>query len=133
MTSQGKVKLQVWLLIIVVFVLGGITGGSLDRVYLTNRGADRNGPPNRGRRGMEGVIEKWKGELKLNDEQVAKIRTIFEDSRKEFPQSRVAECPGFKESRARTRSRVRELLTPEQQKRFDEMNAQRDAEMNKQR
>jgi len=129
MTSQGKVKLQVWLLIIVVFVLGGVTGGSLDRLYLANR----SGSPNHNRRGTDRIIEKWREDLKLNDGQVAKIRTIFEESRREFPQSRLAECPGFKESRARTRSRVRELLTSEQQKRFDEMNAQRDAEMSKER
>lgn len=128
MTSQGKVKLQVWLLIVAVFLLGGVTGGSLDRLYLAKNEAPK---PGHGPRGPNRVIERWKGELNLNDEQVAKIRTILEESRKEFPPNRFAECPGVKESRARTRSRVREVLTAEQQKKFDEMNAQRDAEMNK--
>lgn len=128
MTSQGKVKLQVWLLIVVVFVLGGVTGGSLDRLYLSKSESPR---PGHGSRGPDRVIERWKGELNLSDEQVTKIRTILIESRKEFPPNRFAECPGFKESRARTRSRVREVLTAGQQKKFDEMNAQRDAEMNK--
>ncbi|MGE0128483.1 MAG: Spy/CpxP family protein refolding chaperone [Blastocatellales bacterium] len=133
MTSQGKVKLQVWLLIVVVFALGAVTGGSLDRLYLANNNSLKPATPGHGPRGLERIIGKLKGELNLSDEQVPKIRTIFEESRKEFPQSRFAECPGFKESRARTRSRVRELLTPEQQKKYDAINAQRDAEVSKDR
>ena len=130
MNSQGKVKLQVWLLIAVVFALGVVTGGSLDRVYLANSGALRSANPNHAR-GPNRMVERLSSDLKLNDEQVTKIKTIFEESRKEFPPSRFAECPGFKESRARTRARIREALTPEQQKRYDEINAQRDADMSK--
>jgi len=125
MTSQAKVKLQVWLLIVVVFVLGGVTGGSLDRLYQS-----KNSSPG-DRRGPHRMMERLKSDLKLNDEQVAKIRMILDESRKDFTQSRFIDCPGVKESRARTRSRIRETLTPEQQKRYDEINTQRDAEMNK--
>jgi len=130
MNSQGRVKLQVWLLIAVVFALGVVTGGSLDRVYLANSGALRSANPNHAR-GPNRMVERLSSDLKLNDEQVTKIKMIFEESRKEFPPSRFAECPGFKESRARTRARIREALTPEQQKRYDEINAQRDADMSK--
>jgi Spy/CpxP family protein refolding chaperone len=138
MTSQGKVKLQVWLAIVVVFVLGSVTGASLDRLYLAKSDALKPGSTNHnspsGRpRGPARMIERMKSDLNLSDEQATRIRTIFEESRKEFPPSRFAECPGFKESRARARARVREALTPEQQKRYDEINAQRDAEMNKER
>jgi Spy/CpxP family protein refolding chaperone len=130
MNSQGKVKLQVWLLIAAVFALGGVTGASLDRMFFNDRNASK-GP--HGPRGPNRMVERLRSDLNLNDEQVGKIRTIFEESRKEFPPSRFAECPGFKESRARTRARVRELLTPEQQNRFDEINAKRDADTNKDR
>lgn len=132
MNSQGKVKLQVWLLIAVVFALGAVTGGSLDRVYLAKRSSLSNDNPNRPR-GPHRMVERLKSDLNLNDDQVAKVRTILEESRKEFPPSRFAECPGFVQSRARTRARIREALTPEQQKRYDEINAQRDAEMSKER
>jgi len=132
MNSQGKVKLQVWLLIAVVFALGAVTGGSLDRVYLTKRSSLNNDNPNRPR-GPHRMAERLKSDLNLSDEQVAKVKTILDESRKEFPPSRFAECPGFVQSRARTRARIREALTPEQQKRYDEINAQRDAEMSKER
>ncbi|MGH9751841.1 MAG: Spy/CpxP family protein refolding chaperone [Blastocatellia bacterium] len=132
MNSQGKVKLQVWLLIAVVFALGAVTGASLDRVYL-NRSGPSSDHPDRGPRGrgFDRMVERMRKDLNLNDEQVPKIRTIFEESRKEFPQRRFLDCPGYKESRDRTRARIREVLTPEQQKRYDEINAQRDADMGK--
>jgi Spy/CpxP family protein refolding chaperone len=130
MNPQGKIKLQVWLLIVVVFALGAVTGGSLDRVYLANSGAIKSLNPNHAH-GPNRMIDRMSSDLNLNDEQVAKIKTIFEESRKEFPPSKFAECPGFKESRAHTRARIRETLKPEQQKRFDEINAQRDTEASK--
>jgi Spy/CpxP family protein refolding chaperone len=132
MNSQGKVKLQVWLLIAVVFALGAVTGGSLDRVYVAKRSSLSNDNPNRPR-GPHRMVERLKSDLNLNDDQVTKVKTILEESRKEFPPSRFAECPGFVQSRARTRARIREALTPEQQKRYDEINAQRDADMSKER
>lgn len=127
MTSQAKVKLQVWVLIVVVFVLGGVTGGSLDRMYLSNR-ANPERP-----RGPHRMLERLKNDLSLNDEQVAKVKTILEESRKDFPPSKFHDCPGVRDSRERTRARVRETLTPEQRKRYDEINALRDAEMGKDR
>src|SRR5262249_40114681 len=126
MTSQGKVKLQVWLLIVAVFAFGAVTGGSLDRLYLSKSDSLKSLARERVPNGPNRMIERLKTDRNLNDDQVTKIRTIFEESRKEFPPSRFAECPGFKESRARTRARIREALTPEQQKRYDEINAQRD-------
>jgi Spy/CpxP family protein refolding chaperone len=130
MSSQVRVKLQVWLLIALVFALGAVTGGSLDRLYLSRSGALRSETPNHPR-GPNRMVERMKSDLNLNDEQVAKIKTIFEESRKEFPPSRFAQCPGYMESRARTRQRIRETLSSDQQKRFDEINAKRDAEMSK--
>ncbi|HMB28336.1 MAG TPA: hypothetical protein VKS99_09535, partial [Blastocatellia bacterium] len=112
MNPQGKVKLQVWLLIAVVFALGAVTGGSLDRVYVAKRSALSNDNPNRPR-GPHRMVERLKSDLNLNDDQVTKVKTILEESRKEFPPSRFAECPGVAQSRARARARIREVLTPE--------------------
>jgi Spy/CpxP family protein refolding chaperone len=133
MNPQGKVKLQVWLLIAAVFALGGVTGAALDRVYQAKLREPKIENQNRHPRGPNRMVERLRSDLNLNDDQVQKIKTIFEESRKEFPPSRFAECPGFKESRARTRARVHDVLTPEQQKRYEEINAQRDADMNKDR
>ncbi len=129
MTAQAKVKLQVWSLIVVVFVLGGVTGGSLDRMYFSK---STGNPDNR--RGPNRMIERMKHDLNLSEEQIPKIRKILEDSRKDFNQNRIInECPEIVKKRSHTRAMIRETLTPEQQKRYDEINAQRDADMGKDR
>lgn len=126
MTSQGRVKFQVWALIIVVFALGGVTGASLDRLYLQKQTSAPGRPSNRG--GRQQMMEDMKRDLNLSDDQATKIRSIFDESRKEFSPKRFADCPGFKEARERTNARIREVLTPEQQQRFDESIARREAE-----
>ncbi len=130
MNPLGRVKIQAWLLILVVFLLGGVTGASVDRLWFLK---GQGGPqPTRGeRRGPGRMVERLTNDLNLTDDQAAAVRTIFEDLRKEFPPSRFNECPGVKESREKQRSRIRAILTPEQQKKYDEDNAKRDAEMMK--
>lgn len=130
MASLSKVKTQVWLLILVVFLLGGIAGASVDRLLLLK--GQSSSPPGKGERGGRGrMIEQMQKDLTLTNEQTASVRAIFEDMRKEFSPRRFDECPGVKESREKSRARVRAILTPEQQKKYDEINAKRDAEMMK--
>jgi len=129
MASLSKVKAQVWVLILVVFLLGGVAGASVDRLLLLK---GQSASPGRGERGGRGrMIEQMQKDLNLTDEQTASVRTIFDDMRKEFPPRKFDECPGVKESREKSRARVRAILTPEQQKKYDEINAKRDAEMMK--
>jgi hypothetical protein len=122
---QGKLKLKVWSLLLLVFVFGGVTGAALDGIYRARSEAGRGRWGGRG--GPNGFVEALRDELKLSDEQVVKIRGILEEMRREFPPPKLSECPGFKEMRERTNERLKTVLTPEQQKRFDEFNAQRDA------
>ena len=116
--TQGKLKLKVWALLLLVFVLGGVAGAALTGVYHARSEA---------RRGRRPFVEVLRDELKLSDEQVVKMRGIFDEMRREFPQPDLNDCPGFKEMRERTNARLKTVLTPEQQKRFDEFNAQREA------
>ncbi|MDX2031804.1 MAG: Spy/CpxP family protein refolding chaperone [Blastocatellia bacterium] len=128
MRPQGNVKFQVWLLIGLVFALGGVTGAAIERLFLHSP-TERFEPARRGGgRGGGGMIKRMKEDLKLTEEQEKTIQSIFEDSRKQF---KMDDCPGFKEARQRTQTRIREVLTPDQQKRYDEINAQREAEMNR--
>src|SRR5262245_33586152 len=120
MNSLGKVKIQVWLLILVVFLLGGVTGASVDRLLFLNKHQISGRGGERGGRGQ--MIERMKSDLNLTDEQTTAVRAIFEDMRKEFSPRRFSECPGIKESREKSRARIRAILTPEQQKKFDEIN-----------
>jgi Spy/CpxP family protein refolding chaperone len=127
MNQPNRMKMQVWLVILAVFGLGGITGVSLDRVYLS-RNPDKqaaSGP----RRGPGHMVDRLTKDLNLNTEQADSIRKIFEESRKEFPPSKLAECPGFKEARQRTRERVNAVLNPEQQKLYQQKEQEREERM----
>ena len=129
MNAIGKVKTQAWMLMLVVFLLGGVTGASVDRFWFLK---GQNAPPGKhgsGERGPGWMVDRLKSDLNLTEEQTASIRTIFADMRKEFPMSRINECPGLKESREKSRERIRAVLTPDQQKKYDEINARRDAQM----
>lgn len=134
MNMERRIKLQVWGLLLAVFALGAVTGAALDGVY-RSRGGKVDGLRSAGqgpmRRGFDGppiemIVRRMGEDLKLSDEQVTEIRTIFEETRREIPRN-LPECPGFKEARERTQSRIRTVLTPEQQQRFDEINAEREA------
>lgn len=126
MNIVGRAKTQAWMLLLVVFLLGGVTGGAVDRLIFLKQQAPTSAP--RGERGRGRMHEFLKRELNLTDDQTASIKTIFENMRKEFP-SRFNECPGIKESRDKMRAHIRVILTPEQQTKYDELNAKRDAEM----
>lgn len=127
MDVAGKAKTQAWVLMLVVFLLGGVTGGAVDRFFFLK---GQSSPPHaRGERGPGRMLEFLKRELNLTEEQTTGVKNVFEQMRKEFPPSRINDCPGMKESREKSRTLIREILTPEQQKKYDEMNAKRDAEM----
>ena len=126
MNQPNRMKVQVWLVILAVFGLGGITGVSLDRVYLS-RNAEKRPSFGRGRTGH--MVERMTKDMNLSPEQAESIRKIFEESRKEFSPSKLAECPGFKEARQRTRDRVNAVLNPEQQKIYQQKEQEREERM----
>ena len=129
MTPRGLTRLKIWLVIVGVFILGGITGASLDSLYRLRASGDqrheRNGGD--GRRDKERIFEKMKSDLNLTDQQGAEIRAIIDQSREEYRALRSEVRPRYDEVRARARARIRALLTPEQQQRFDAEIAARDA------
>ena len=124
MNSQSRGKVQVWVLIALVFVLGGVTGAAVDRIFV------RSGSEKPHLRGRDHFLERMKLELNLTEEQDQSMRAIFEESRKLF-RGCMDQCPELKGMRERTDARMKELLTPQQRTKFDEMRARRDTEKNK--
>ena len=125
MTERGKTLLKIWLAVVGVFALGCVTGVSLDSVYRLRAGNGR--PEVRGRRDKEEVFERMKRDLDLNDQQAAQIRAILEQTRDEYRQLRAEVRPRYDGVRQTARTRIRALLTPEQQQKFDAKIAERDA------
>ena len=126
MESSKQIKYQVWLLIVAVFAFGTVAGGALDRLYLSRSGA-LNPPRNAGERGRGRGLDQLKTDLNLTDEQSQAIKKTFDESRKreDFRQV-MSQCPGMKEMREKHNSEIRALLNPDQQKRFDEILAERE-------
>jgi Spy/CpxP family protein refolding chaperone len=77
---------------------------------------------------MRERFEKMRTELNLTDQQTAAVRTILDETRNEYRAVRKELRPRFEEPRLKARARIRALLTPEQQQKFDAMVAQQDAQ-----
>ena len=125
MTLTGRTTLKIWLVLLVVFVLGSVTGAALTGLYRSRAGG---GGAEAHERAMHERFEKMRSELSLTDQQTTSVRTILDETRNEYRALRTELRPRFEEPRMKARTRIRALLTPEQQKKFDAMVAQQDAQ-----
>ena len=124
MTLTGRTTLKIWLVLLVVFVLGSVTGAALTGLYRSRAG----GGAEARERAMHDRFEKMRSELSLTDQQTTSVRTILDETRNEYRALRTELRPRFEEPRMKARARIRALLTPEQQKKFDALVAQQDAQ-----
>jgi len=122
MTLLLNTRLKVLLVLVVVFLLGSITGAALAGLYRSRASADRP------ERSAHERFEKMRAELNLSDEQTKAVSTILDETRNEYRSLRAELRPRFDEPRQKARARIRALLTPEQQQKFDARVAQQDAE-----
>lgn len=124
MTMQGHTTLKVWLVLVVVFVLGTFTGaftvGAVTGFYHSMAHSDRNAPHDR--------FEKMRRDLNLTEDQTKSVSTILDETRNEYRSLRAELRPRFEEPRQKARTKIRALLTPDQQQKFDAMVAQQDAQ-----
>jgi len=119
MTTQHT-TLKVWLVLVVVFVLGSVTGGAVTGFYHAMARGDR--PTARDR------FDKMRRDLNLADDQTKSVSAILDETRNEYKALRAELRPRFEEPRQKARTKIRALLTPEQQQKFDAMVAQQDAQ-----
>lgn len=124
MTPGDRTRLKIWLVFVVVFALGCVTGAALDGLYRSRAGFDRHKEHGRG---PEAHFETMRRDLNLNDEQAVAIRSILDETQNEYRALRAELRPRFDAPRLKARERIRGLLTPEQRQRFDAVVAQRDS------
>lgn len=127
MTPRGATRLKMWLVVVGIFVLGCVTGASLDSLYRLRASGDARHERGGGRRDKGRLFEKMKSDLNLTEQQGTEIRAIIDQSREEYRALRNEISPRYDEVRSRARARIRALLTPEQQQRFDAEIAEKDA------
>jgi Spy/CpxP family protein refolding chaperone len=121
MTTQGHTTFKIWLVLVVVFVLGSVTGAAITGFYHAMAHNDTHSAP-------RDRMEKIRRDLNLTDEQMKLVSAILDETRNEYKQLKTELKPRFDEPRQKARTRIRALLSPEQQQKFDAMVAQQDAE-----
>ena len=127
MTLTGRTSLKIWLVLVAVFLLGAVTGGALTGLY-RSRASSGFGREGRDRAKHEQRFEKMRQELNLTDQQATEVRAILDQTRNEYRTLREELRPRFEEPRLKARAKIRALLNAEQQKKFDALAAQQDAE-----
>ncbi len=125
MTPRAITRLKIWLVVLGVFVLGGVTGAALDSVYRLKASGERMGV--HGPHGGERMFDRMKSDLNLTDSQAEQVRAILDQTRNEFRALRNQVQPQYDALRQQVRTKIRALLTPEQQQKFDARVAEHDA------
>ena len=124
MTSQARTKLMMWLVLVAVFLLGSVSGAALTGLIRSRASGER--PDHE--RAMKERFDKMRSELNLSDQQTTAVRAILEETRNEYRALKTELRPRFEGPRQKARTRIRALLTAEQQQKFDAMVAQHDAQ-----
>jgi Spy/CpxP family protein refolding chaperone len=108
------------LALVAAFLLGGVAGAFGMRAHVFRGFADRmHGPPGRAR--MEFRLEAMSRELDLSSDQRDKIRKVFESHEQERRALFDRCAPEQRVLMDKVDGEIRALLTPEQQKKHDEM------------
>ena len=81
MIEQAKSGWKSWLVLIVVFVLGGVTGVGLGGVYRSKTDVSFRGSPGRNR---EAMFEKMRSDLNLTEEQSKDMRKVLDETGNDF-------------------------------------------------
>jgi Spy/CpxP family protein refolding chaperone len=124
MNEKSGTSLKTWLVLLVVFVLGGATGAGLSGVYRSRVNASLRDPRGHDRQEM---FEKIRNDLNLSADQSKEMQKALDETASEFRALRGELRPRYEELRLKARGRMRALLTAEQQQKFDSLMAEIDA------
>ena len=124
---RGTTRFKILLVLLGVFMLGGVTGAMLDSVYRLRGGRDGRRGEHGDRRGKDDIFENMRRDLNLTEQQASEIHAILDQTRNDYRALRAEVRPRYDNVRQNARTRIRALLTLEQQKLFDAKAAERDA------
>lgn len=124
-TRSGGARAKVIAAALAIFVLGCVTGAALDSAYRL-RAAGHPRPAHR-QQGRNDFFKALQNNLDLDARQTEQIRAIIDETRDGYRQLQTEVRPRYDSLRRDGRARIRALLTPDQQQKFDQMTAERDA------
>ena len=122
---KGGARTKVIAAALAVFVLGCVTGAALDSAYRLRAAGPRRTP--HGQQGRDDFFKSLQKNLDLDARQTEQIRAVIDETREGYRQLQTEVSPRYDALRRDGRARIRALLTPEQQQKFDQMTAERDA------
>ena len=120
--SQGNRKAV--LLVCVVFVLG-LALGAVGTYLVTTRVQAARPLPDRS---AAGRVAMYTRDLNLNSEQQKQIQAILTQTRARYAEIHQQADPEYEKARQQGRERIRQVLTPEQLPKFEELLRQMDEE-----
>jgi uncharacterized membrane protein len=118
MNRNRSLMLKVWATLAGVFLLGSVTGVAVSAIYRDRVNADLRSPSIREGDAYFLLLDR---ELKLSPEQATTIRGILDETRNNYKAICAEVRPRYDALRAAARMRMRSLLLPKQQGRFDEI------------
>jgi len=123
-TMKWKVRATVVFLMLTTFL-----GGVLAEKYLLARASEKPVEPNP----REEVLKVYSSRLNMTDEQKAEMGRILDETSGKYTELRKSMKPQFDEIRDGARQRIRAMLNPEQQPKYDELVQERDAKRQQQK
>jgi Spy/CpxP family protein refolding chaperone len=106
---------RAYLYFALTFLLGAILGGAGVYYYAWSTGHWHR-PFNRG-----SFVSRLKAELNLSDTQVTQLEQILDGSTKQFQSAQRQADSQLNAIREETRNRIRQILSPQQTQKFDEL------------
>jgi len=128
MNEKSNSRLKTWLVLVAVFILGAVTGVGLSGVYRSKANASF---PEARARDHHAMFERIRNDLDLNAEQSKEMQKVLDETAGEFRTLRGELRPRYEELRLKARGRMRGILTPDQQQKFDTLMAEIDARREK--
>jgi len=119
-TMKWKVRITVVVLMLTTFMAGVMADKYLmTRANVSVKVADPNP--------REEVLKIYGNRLNMTDDQKAEMGRILDETSGKYSDLRKSMKPQFDEIRNGARQRIRAMLTPEQQPKYDELVQERDA------
>lgn len=124
MNENSAARWKTWLVLVVVFVLGTVTGVGISGVYRSKANASFRESREREHKAM---FERIRNDLNLNTEQSTEMQKVLDETAAEFRTLRSELRPRYEELRLKARARMRAILAAEQQQKFDALMSEMDA------
>ncbi len=123
MTIMPKSRLSAGIYLLLVFLSGALVGGFSHRLYMTR---SVSAAPRNPEEWRKKYVSEMRERLGLDERQLTELQQILDDTRKKFQQMRDQEKPIAQKIQNEQIERVRAMLRPDQQQRYDEFRAERE-------